>query len=356
MTVHRFHKVIAIFVIIAFVWIGLAWASESSTPKFQEKEQAPVVKKHKKFPVLLALLGAAAIGAGIYFLTKKKSEENQVDEFTADGTVTASFSGAALAGIPVYFVGGGKTFTATTDGAGHFAAKIPNGTYSILYNISDANVIGDKTYIPSKLSGVSVNSNKTINMDLAEYAILFPVPSEAVEVRKAYRGTDLDGVNKRWDHNPTVFVAYVASGFKLNEANLLEAYKRITKYTDGFIQAPTSMANVIVKNQDPDPDNLEKDAVIFYTQAPGAAENIEGNVIVRSFFDSDPNNKDTMYAEAPASVQGGNNESKIIRTIFDGEPITSRDLNWGKFNYRLRKPGERIYFVSGNDACEDRIL
>ncbi len=62
-------------VVVAFIGVGIAWAMESSTPQFQEKAGTPIVKKHKKFPVLLLLVGVAAVGMGIYFLTKKKDNE-----------------------------------------------------------------------------------------------------------------------------------------------------------------------------------------------------------------------------------------------------------------------------------------
>ena len=52
--------------------IGIAWASDSTTPQFQEKAGTQVVKKHK-FPWFIALLGVAAVGVGVYFLTKKKT-------------------------------------------------------------------------------------------------------------------------------------------------------------------------------------------------------------------------------------------------------------------------------------------
>jgi drug/metabolite transporter (DMT)-like permease len=69
-------KIIAIFVVIAFIGIGLAWATEQGSSQFQEKAGTPIIKKHKRFPILLAILGAAALGAGVYFLTKQKDENN----------------------------------------------------------------------------------------------------------------------------------------------------------------------------------------------------------------------------------------------------------------------------------------
>jgi len=64
----------AIIVLLAFVGMGLAWTAEQSTPRFQEKEGAPIFKKHKRFPWLPVLLG---VGAGIVLvvlLTKTKKQ------------------------------------------------------------------------------------------------------------------------------------------------------------------------------------------------------------------------------------------------------------------------------------------
>ncbi|MCJ7483485.1 MAG: hypothetical protein MUO31_11020 [Thermodesulfovibrionales bacterium] len=356
MGIHSWRKVIAIFVVIAFIWIGVAWASDA-TPQFQEKAGTPVVKKPHKFPWLLAVLGVAAVGVGVYFLTKKKSDDNINLDSTLEGTLKETFSSAALSGIPVYAVGGGKTFTGTTDATGHYSVKVPSGNYSVLFNISDTSVIGSRGYVPSKLSGVSVNGVKTVDLDLAEYAALFPNPADAAEVIKAYRGRMENGVNKRWDHSPTNFVAYEVPGFTLNEANLLQAYDWIRQYTDGFINAPASMANVTVKKQVFNVNSMDSDAVMYYTSSDaGASEWFNGNSITRSVFNAHPSDARNVRGEGAACIQGGDNESPAFGTIFGGHQIKPLDLKWGKFNYKHRKPGEKIYIVSGNDACEDRIL
>jgi formylglycine-generating enzyme required for sulfatase activity len=55
-------KTTTIIVLVAFATTGLAWAAEQSMPRFQEKEGAPLVKKHKRFPWLPVILG---VGAGV---------------------------------------------------------------------------------------------------------------------------------------------------------------------------------------------------------------------------------------------------------------------------------------------------
>lgn len=74
MEFHGWKRSIAVAVLIAFIGVGMVWAIEQTGPQFQEKAGTPVVKKHK-FPWLIVILGAAAVGAGIYFLTQKKDNE-----------------------------------------------------------------------------------------------------------------------------------------------------------------------------------------------------------------------------------------------------------------------------------------
>ncbi|MCJ7483696.1 MAG: hypothetical protein MUO31_12120 [Thermodesulfovibrionales bacterium] len=368
MGIYNLKKIIAIFVVVAFIWIGIAWASDSSTPQFQEKAGTPVVKKPHKFPWLIALLGVAAVGVGIYFLTKKKNDDSVNQDSTLEGTLKETFSSTALSGIPVYAVGGGKTFTGTTDGSGYYSVKVPSGNYSVLFNISDTNVIGSGGYVPSKLSGVSVNGVKTVDLDLAEYAVLFPVPANAAEIIQIYRGRDMNGINKRWDHTPADFIAYIPPSFTLDatgKANILKAYDWIRQYSDNFIQAPSDITKVDIRYTDhPDytnsaNDNVDLDSLIYAAKnIAGAKEWFDGNKIKRSIFFTSPDDLKNLRGEGVESIQGGDNESDLgtSASVFAGRNITPLDLKWGKFNYRLRKPGERIYIVSGNDACEDRIL
>jgi hypothetical protein len=87
MAIRSLKKITAIFVVIAFIGIGVAWAMEQSSPQFQEKAGTPVIKKHKKFPWLIAVLGVAAVGVGVYFLTKKKDDANNIDNSPYNVTV-----------------------------------------------------------------------------------------------------------------------------------------------------------------------------------------------------------------------------------------------------------------------------
>ena len=70
---HAMKRTIAIVVLIGFMGLAHGWGAEQAGPSFHEQAGTPVVRKHKRFPWVLTLLGIAAIGTTIYFLTKKKS-------------------------------------------------------------------------------------------------------------------------------------------------------------------------------------------------------------------------------------------------------------------------------------------
>ena len=74
MSAPGWRKAIAITVLVTFIGTGIAWAMEQSSPQFQEKEGTTIIKKHKKFPVLLVLGGALVLGAIVYLVTKKKKD------------------------------------------------------------------------------------------------------------------------------------------------------------------------------------------------------------------------------------------------------------------------------------------
>ena len=74
MGIRDWQKVIAIAVLLAFVGMGVAWATEQAAPQFQEKEGAPIVKKHKRFPWLPVILGVGAGVVLVVLLTKRKKQ------------------------------------------------------------------------------------------------------------------------------------------------------------------------------------------------------------------------------------------------------------------------------------------
>ena len=79
MGIRDWQKVIAVGVLLAFIGMGAAWAIEQAAPQFQEKESAPIVRKHKRFPWLPVIMG---VGAGIILvvlLTRGKKQTLTVD-------------------------------------------------------------------------------------------------------------------------------------------------------------------------------------------------------------------------------------------------------------------------------------
>jgi len=143
---------ITIVVVIAFIGVGVAWAMEQGSPQFQEKAGTPIVKKHKKFPWLIALLGVAAVGVGIYFLTKKKTDDNSGGDYTItlqnkDVVTDAAVNGNLLVklanGTQVTGTSGGQfkltdsnsiSDIVVTDAAGHYTG------YAV-FTDSDGNVV-----------------------------------------------------------------------------------------------------------------------------------------------------------------------------------------------------------------------
>jgi formylglycine-generating enzyme required for sulfatase activity len=83
---HRWQKLIAIGVLLAFVGMGVAWTAEQSAPQFQEKEGAPIVKKHKNFPWLPVILGVGAGVALVVLLTGKKEQKHALTVDLGTGT------------------------------------------------------------------------------------------------------------------------------------------------------------------------------------------------------------------------------------------------------------------------------
>jgi len=75
MGISGWKKMMAIWLLLALAWTGMAWAVEQGSPQFQEKAGTPAVKKHKKFPVLIVLGGIIVVGAIVYVATKKKKDD-----------------------------------------------------------------------------------------------------------------------------------------------------------------------------------------------------------------------------------------------------------------------------------------
>ncbi|MCX6556694.1 MAG: SUMF1/EgtB/PvdO family nonheme iron enzyme [Candidatus Aminicenantes bacterium] len=95
MKIHNWQKRVAIVVLLAFIGMGVAWTAEQTVPQFQEKEGAPIIKKHKRFPWLPVLLGAGAVISAVVLLTKK-NDNNPSAQMTGSLHVTSLPAGARL--------------------------------------------------------------------------------------------------------------------------------------------------------------------------------------------------------------------------------------------------------------------
>jgi formylglycine-generating enzyme required for sulfatase activity len=102
MGIHKWQKLIAIVVLLAFVGMGIAWAAEQSTPRFQEKEGAPLLKKHKRFPWLPVILGVGAGTVLLILLTKGKKQTLTVN-LNVGATGTPSTAGRYKKGTVVSY-------------------------------------------------------------------------------------------------------------------------------------------------------------------------------------------------------------------------------------------------------------
>ena len=141
MGIQDWKKIIAIFVVVAFIGVGVAWAMEQGTPQFQEKAGTPVVKKHQKFPWLIVILGVAAVGVGVYFLTKKKTPEQQKYTITVAGRNVENID-EVVGGDITFKLGNGTVVSGSNS-----SSLVFEGSNRIV----DASVSGQGDYFPNDL-------------------------------------------------------------------------------------------------------------------------------------------------------------------------------------------------------------
>jgi hypothetical protein len=154
MGIHGLKKVIAITVLVAFIGIGVAWAMEQGSPQFQEKAGTPVIKKHKKFPWLLAVLGVAVVGVGVYFLTKKKNENSGVvytiilqnKDVVTDAAVNGNLTVKLANGTQVTGTSGGQFKLIDSNSISDVVVTNASGHYTgyAVFTDSDGNVVAFK--------------------------------------------------------------------------------------------------------------------------------------------------------------------------------------------------------------------
>ena len=123
----NWQKTIALTVILVFIGLGVAWTEEQTTPSFQEKEKAPIVRKQKKFPWLPVILGVGAGVVLVMMLTKTKKQTLTVNlGVGASGTpaATAKYKKGTVVNYNYIPKDGFRSLKVKIDGI----AALPSGT------------------------------------------------------------------------------------------------------------------------------------------------------------------------------------------------------------------------------------
>ncbi len=260
--------------------------------------------------------------------------------------VDDTFSGQPL-DVPVNIECGGMVYEKKTEG-GNLTFEIDKPEQcTIKVNFSNSLANKNDDYIPAVLENAGLQGEDNIHIDIVKKQDLNPKGYSWKDLINAYRGKELDGLNQVWVKQPEKWVVYDPH-HKLDEYkdkyhnevmnNIMEGFKAIEEYTNGFIRAP-SRDKVEIRY-----DGMAPDYSINFTITSGDAYEKDyansNDELIRSGAGTTAR-YDTS-GELCASVQGGDNESAII-TVFDGgHELNEVDRIWGRFNYKKREPGSRI--------------
>ncbi len=306
--------------------------------------------------------------------------ENQPTSFKIYGRITDTFSGKPISGVDVKVkVRNGGEYETESDENGNYELTVDrNGIESqsfllkVYYNFSR----GKSDYIPSVLtrsgeendeasSYFLIREDTKIDMDLVKKYDIFlkdtikdleeeysmDEDDAIVDIIYSYRGRNRLGTNQVWVKKPEQWVVYDPRGIlkqysdpKHNEVfnNIMQGFKAIQEYTDGFIKAP-SRDKVEIKYE----TIHWVDNGIFFEITDGEAwaadDENDYDEIIRSGAGANPkfNYGSTVIAELVSSIQGGDNESNCPSVFVNGN-MSELDRIWGKFNYKKREPGNRM--------------
>ncbi len=300
--------------------------------------------------------------------------ENEPTSFKIYGQITDTFTGKPISGVDVKVkVRNGGEYETESDENGNYELTVDrNGIESqsfllkIYYNFSRAK----SDYIPSVLtksgeendevsSYTNIKEDTKIDMDLVKKYDIFLKDTikylkeeysmdEETAIRDiiySYRGRSSSGLNQVWVKKPEKWVVYDPDNFlkqyqdpKNNKVfnYIMEGFKFIEKYTNGFIKAPPRDKVIIVNG-----GNISGDYIYFeITDGEAWEKDFENNYdeIIRSGAGAGPNG-DIIY-ELTSSVQGGDNDGYV--GVFNNGSISKLDKVLGKFNYKKREPGSRM--------------
>ncbi len=313
------------------------------------------IRFSKLFFILFILLFLSSLLLLLPACKNPPSPNNNFSPPHSGGPVTVcvrdTFDGGSLSNIPITFDGTSAHFEGKTDGSGCFTFEINSpvsGTLKINFSNSEASKNHD--YIPSVYEGIAFSGDNNINIDIVKKQDLNPKGYSWRDLLNAYRGGFSPGINQVWVKQPEKWVVYdphhVLKGYsdpKHNEVfnNIMEGFKAIEEYTNGFIRAPPR-DKVEIKYE----TKKWVDNGIFFEITDGRAYEADdansNDELIRSGAGCMYDNPAYMIGELCASVQGGDNESAII-TVFDGgHELNEVDRIWGRFNYKKREPGSRM--------------
>ena len=281
-----------------------------------------------------------------FFSACKKA--SPVDNSPVGGPVYISvddtFSGQQL-DVPVDIECGGMVYEKKTEGGMlKFDIDKPEQC-TIKVNFSNSLANKNDDYIPAVLENAGLQAEDNIHIDIVKKQDLNPKGYSWKDLLNAYRGGVSPGINQVWVKQPEKWVVYdphhVLKGYsdpKHNEVfnNIMEGFKAIEEYTNGFIRAP-SRDKVEIRY-----DGMAPDYSINFTITSGDAYEKDyansNDELIRSGAGCMYDNPGYMIGELCASVQGGDNESGS-EPVFNTGKMTETDRIWGRFNYIKREPG-----------------
>ena len=310
--------------------------------------------------------------------------ENEPTSFKIYGRITDTFTGKPISGVDVKVkVRNGGEYETESDENGNYELTVDrNGieTQSFLLKVY-YNFSREKSdYIPSVLtksgeesdevsSYANIKEDTKIDIDLVKKYDIFlkdtikylkerlSVDEETAieEIILAYRGQELSGLNQVWVKKPEYWIVwddnhvldqYPDPKHNIVFNNIMEGFKAIEEYTDGFIKAP-SRDKVEIRYE-----GMAPDYSINFTITEGRAYEKDwansNDEIIRSGAGTGPSPSSDVYIEElTSSVQGGDNDGYV--GVFNKGSISKLDKVLGKFNYKKREPGSRILSPNWTD-------
>ena len=289
----------------------------------------------------------------IFSFSACKKASPVIDDSTKGGpvfiTVDDTFSGQQL-DVPVNIECGGMVYEKKTEGGMlKFDIDKPEQC-TIKVNFSNSLANKNDDYIPAVLENAGLQGEDNIHIDIVKKQDLNPKGYSWKDLINAYRGKELDGLNQVWVTQPKYWIVWdinhVLDKYEdkyHNEImnNIMEGFKAIEEYTNGFIRTPPR-DKVEIRY-----DGTAPDYSINFTITKGRAYAKDwansNDELIKSEAGANPkfNYGDFVRAELVSSVQGGDNES-ACHSVFRSGDMNEIDKIWGQFNYYKRETGSRI--------------